>query len=488
MTKRWGPTSDSRFSTLHSPLSPLTPPTLWYALPMRPPHTRHAPRVPGTLALLAGMLIAASAPLALAQAPNANQDPNRPNPPAPAFNPAAERVSDAELAKAIADGVAHLLAKQSSMVAGKDNSEWPYEGVYRVRGQIPEGYRVGGTAICALALIEAPGYADDPARKDAVARAIDFIIAGTDVPLLSPKTYEGGYDVRSWAYIYAIEFFARLKNAGEGNAGGYPADKAAACDAAMKWYIDALEATEIPKEGGWNYARRGKADEPSAPSSFMTGPALQALFEARKAGYDVDDAIVGRAMDFLEKTKFASGAVAYSGPATGRLSTGSATPGAVGRMLVVETTLVLGGRGDVDRVRGALDAFIVHWDWLKQRKQQTGTHVAPYGVAPYYFMFAHRYAAQAIEVLPVPERPEYRRRVNNLLFSVREEDGSWNDRVFPRSSAYGTAFAMLAMLDASATPPAKWTPKAAAAGDDAAVGAAEGVGGEPLAPLTQATR
>ena len=25
--------------------------------------------------------------------------------------------------------------------------EWPYEGVYRERGQIPPGYRVGGTAI-----------------------------------------------------------------------------------------------------------------------------------------------------------------------------------------------------------------------------------------------------------------------------------------------------------------------------------------------------
>lgn len=456
---------------------------------MRPPHTPHgphAPRSPHFLALLAGALIAACAPHALAQAPNA--DPNRPNPPAPAFNPAAERVSDEELAKAIADGVAHLLAKQSSMVAGKDNSEWPYEGVYRVRGQIPEAYRVGGTAICALALIEVPGYQEDQARKDAVGRAIDFIIAGTDVPLLSPATYEGGYDVRSWAYIYAIEFFARLK----GVAGGYPADKAEACDAAMKWYIDALQKTEIPKEGGWNYARRGKADEPSAPSSFMTAPALQALFEARKAGYEVDGAIVTRAMDFLEKTKFASGAVAYSGPATGRLSTGSATPGAVGRMLVVETTLVLGGRGDVDRVRGALDAFIVHWDWLKQRKQQTGTHVAPYGVAPYYFMFAHRYAAQAIEVLPVPERGEYRRRVNNLLFSVREPDGSWNDRVFPRSSAYGTAFAMLAILDASATPPARWTPEAAGAGAGAGVGAGVGpaapIGEDPTSPtLARAT-
>lgn len=443
-------------------------------LAMRPPFN--------SFALIAGTILVMTP--AFGQA----ADPNAPRPAAPACNPAAEKVSDEDLAKAITDGVAHLLAKQSSMVAGKPNAEWPYEGVYRVRGQIPEGYRVGGTAICALALIEAPGYQEDQARKDAVARAIEFIIAGTEVPLLSPKTYQGGYDVRSWAYIYAIEFFCRLKAVGEANA--FPADKADACDAALKWYIDALQQTEIPKEGGWNYARDGKADQPSSPSSFMTGPALQALFEARKAGYEVDDAIVGRAMDFLEKTRYPSGSVAYSGTAGTSMPTTSATPGATGRMLVVETTLVLGGRGDVSRVRGALDAFLVHWDWLKQRKQQTGTHVRPYMVAPYYFMFAHRYAAQAIEVLPVAERGEYRRRVNNLLFSVREEDGSWNDRVFPRSSAYGTAFAMLAMLDAQAAPPAKWAPKQA--GDPAAQNI------EPRAavphtaplgePLAQATR
>ena len=55
----------------------------------------------------------------------------------------------------------------------------------------------------------------------------------------------------------------------------------------------------------------------------------------------------------------------------------------------------------------------------------------------------------AIEMLPQGERAEYRRRVNNLLFSVRAEDGTWNDRVFPRTASYGTAFAMLSILEAS---------------------------------------
>ena len=37
------------------------------------------------------------------------------------------------------------------------------------RGEIPMGYRVGGTSIVALSLLRAPGYAEDAARGQAVA-------------------------------------------------------------------------------------------------------------------------------------------------------------------------------------------------------------------------------------------------------------------------------------------------------------------------------
>lgn len=80
-------------------------------------------------------------------------------------------------------------------------------------------------------------------------------------------------------------------------------------------------------------------------------------------------------------------------------------------------------------------------------------------VAPYYFMFAHQQAAQAVELLPRPERAEYRRRINELMFSVRGEDGSWNDRVFRRSAGFGTATAMLALMQPDLKP-AGWPPKA----------------------------
>ena len=130
-------------------------------------------------------------------------------------------------------------------------------------------------------------------------------------------------------------------------------------------------------------------------------------------------------------------------------------------MLVTETTLLLAGRSSVANVRGAVDAFIVNWDWLNQRRAKPGTHEGPYHIAPYYFYYAHYYAAQAVEMLPKGEQAEYRRRINELLLATRQEDGSWNDRVFPRTANFGTSMAVMAVvfkvLTLFSRRPAPWT-------------------------------
>jgi hypothetical protein len=128
-------------------------------------------------------------------------------------------------------------------------------------------------------------------------------------------------------------------------------------------------------------------------------------------------------------------------------------------MLVGESTLFLAGRSSIERVRATIDAFIVHWEWLEKRRAQDGTHAPPYGIAPYYFYFAHYHAAAAAALLPEHERREYRRRLDAILMSTRSEDGSWNDRVFPRSAAYGTAMAMLSLLVDRAPAPDRWPPE-----------------------------
>jgi hypothetical protein len=375
-----------------------------------------------------------------------------PEPAAPYVAPARVKVDATMKDEAIKKGVEVLLKLQE----GKDNAEWPYEGVYRVAGQIPWGYRVGGTAIVVSALTEAPGYADDKPRQEAVARALKFICDCKDQPLLSVTDYDGQYDVRSWGHIQAVYTLCRMKQMKL-----WPDDQAKAIEEALAFYLDAIQQLEIPKNGGWNYARPAGRDTPGAPSTFMTSSALHALFEAAKAGYKVDPDVVKRGLDFLEKARAASGALMYSGNAKGGEERSSdAVPGATGRMTASESTLLLAGRGSPANVRASVDAFVVNWEWLDRRRAQPETHKPPYMIAPYYFMYAHYFAAEAVELLPKAEREELRRHVNELLFSVRSEDGAWNDRVFPRSSAYGTAMAMLAIMAPDRQPPAKWDPPA----------------------------
>lgn len=71
--------------------------------------------------------------------------------------PTLQPVTAESRAAAITEGVKLLLAKQEADEASGAIALWPYEGVYRVRGEIPVGYRVGGTSITCLALLQAPG-------------------------------------------------------------------------------------------------------------------------------------------------------------------------------------------------------------------------------------------------------------------------------------------------------------------------------------------
>lgn len=352
-------------------------------------------------------------------------------------------VTKALLAAAISRGTQIIVAGEEAGQPG----EWPYEGVYRENGKIPIGYRVGGTAICAGALVRSPGYEENQGAKDAAARGLSFILKALDEPLMAPD-YDSSYDVRGWGYTYALQHLLFLKDHKL-----VPEGKSADVERAIGFCIDSIQKTEIPQVGGWNYARPGKKEGVSPPSPFMTAPTLQALFEAKRQGYKVDAAVVGRALDFLESGREPSGGVAYSGAGANRKD---GVPGAVGRMLATESVLYLAGRSTQANVRAAVDAFIVHWDWLDQRRAKTGTHIGPYQIAPYYFYYAHFYAAQAVELLPEHERAEYRRRINELLFRTRAEDGAWNDRVFKRSANYGTAMAVLAMLMPETPRPAGW--------------------------------
>ena len=321
------------------------------------------------------------------------------------------------------------------------DGDWPYEGVYRVRGEIPIGYRVGGTALVSQALL----YGAPPTDKNVTAameRGLDFMFVALGDSHMAPSTRDA-YDVRVWGQCCALEYLCRLRAAKR------LFDRREKVDS----WIPKLTAALIEEElsgGGWNYASR------RAHAPFVTAPVVQALLWAKAQGEMVPDEVLGRARDVLRASRTKDGGFTYSGLWTSETASSSRArvPGSIGRAPLCETTLVMLGAGSPDAVAVALDAFHEHWDELKKRRKQHGTHAPPYGVAPYYFFFAHRYAGQAIAFLPQSRQSSERERLLALLLLTRDDDGTWNDRVFPRSRNFGTAMAVLTLFgDRIPSPP-----------------------------------
>src|SRR5689334_3790157 len=150
---------------------------------------------------------------------------------------------------AIQRGIVLLLAAQESLdpaVAVK--AEWPYEGVYRAdeNGKprvIPIGYRVGGTSIAGLALIEASDGNPKAEVREALERALSFVLAELDEPLMD-SGFLNGYDVRGWGHAYALAFLLRLREAGL-----VPEKSRASAKHAIPYLVEMLQKTAIEDPG-----------------------------------------------------------------------------------------------------------------------------------------------------------------------------------------------------------------------------------------------
>jgi hypothetical protein len=180
-----------------------------------------------------------------AQEPKAGpgKEPRKKAPPVEPVHPTDLKVVEPkEIEDAVKKGIAILVADQESLEKKKGPpSEWPYEGVYKVEGAIPIGYRIGGTAICALALVDASGGKPGKEAREAIERGLKFVLGALDDPLMSTE-FEKGYDVRGWGHAYALSFLLGLREAGL-----VPKELGKAVDARVKKLIDVLGTTRGPK-------------------------------------------------------------------------------------------------------------------------------------------------------------------------------------------------------------------------------------------------
>lgn len=354
-------------------------------------------------------------------------------------------------------------ARLLELYDSNEGVEWPYEGVYRVgpRGAIPSGYRVGGTAIVGEALLNAPGLEDDEERRAVLARAAEFILERLDSDAtMEPFQDRAGrtdlkgraadhrrYDVRGWGHTYALSFLLRGIECGV-----FKADLEQRARRELPNLIGDLAAGE-GRGGGWNYASG------ASTSPFQTGATLLVLYRARAAGVEVPDGLVERALAALERgRRLEDRSWGYS-VRPGEDGHTERQQGSSARSAVAELALALAGRGSEQGLVTAVDGFFQGWDDLLARKSKQGTHEGPFGIAPYYFFFGHGYVAQAIEALPSELGKPRRVELLERLARTRDSSsGTWNDRIFPRTSSYGTAMALTALLAPRTPQVPEWIP------------------------------
>ena len=339
-----------------------------------------------------------------------------------------ESLSANELQELIRRSTSQLIEIQ------ENDGAWPYEGVYRVRRKIPVGYRIGGTSIVCSSLL----YADDRAESTAaIERGVALILKELENPAMKASVRDA-YDVRVWGHIYALDLFCRIR------ASKRIESVREKTDAWIPKLVEVLKRQQIA-DGGWNYAGQRRH------ASFVTAPAVQALLWAKHQGQDVPDSVFEKAKEVLKSSRTDKGAFQYSGTVGRRAA---ALPGSIARSAACESTLTLLGQGNVDHLRAAIDAFHEHWNELEKRRKKTGTHKPPYNVAPYYFYYGHRYLAQSIQFLPESERDAATQKFAKVLLKTKDPDDTWNDRIFDRSKAYGTAMSILSLANEVPTPPA----------------------------------
>ena len=327
---------------------------------------------------------------------------------------------------AVREGVAFLLRTQN------ENGSWGTgrgSSGFDVMAAVPgshDAFRVGATALCVLALLEA-------GETGAALRGADYLAAYDGTRRANRAEI---YNV--WAHTYALQALARV---------GMRADSAKYLDGARR-HLRHLERYET-FAGGWNYYDfvYGTRTPSMEPTSFGTAAALVALHAAKEAGLSVPGGLLKRALARLHEMRKPDGSFLYgSDTRYAPMHLANRGKGSLGRTQSCHYALWLWDQEGVGEpeAREGLDRFFRDHKFMDIGRKRQYPHEAWYFTSGYYYYFGHYYAALLNERL---EDAEYRAQLPAHLLPYQEADGSWWDyRMWDYHKPYGTAFAVMALL------------------------------------------
>jgi hypothetical protein len=340
--------------------------------------------------------------------------------------------------EAIRRGVAFLLRNQN-----KDGSWGTPElnGGLEIYAPVPgahDAFRAAVTALCITALIEV-GESEETRRS--VERGEAWLME--HLPKVRRANADAIYNV--WTHAYGIQALVRLH-------GRLPDDeeRRRKLEELIRHQYGMLERYESV-DGGWGYYdfRAGTKRPASDSTSFTTGAALVAFYEAKQIGVDPPQKLLKRALDSIVRQRKSDFSYLYGEYLKWYPMMPINRPGgSLGRSQCCNLALRLWKDEKItDAVLTSwLDRLFARNLWLDLGRKRPIPHESYFQVAGYFFYFGHYYAALCIELLKPEERPFYQAHLAHVLLPLQGKDGTWWDfPLYNYHQQYGTAFALMSL-------------------------------------------
>ncbi len=282
-------------------------------------------------------------------------------------------------------------------------------------------WQYGAHGLALVALLQVP---ETPAIREALERAIQWI----DVRREPRRGSHWDVDY-TWSALYGLVAAAAVAS-DERFAEG-PFAEAMERVGRTSWKI--LERNEVPT-GGWAYYDDPPfTSRPTWATSFCTALVLPALKQAEKLGWVDQSDSSRRALATLQRAQLPTGAYTYNASdGVQRIRAGESinhVKGSLGRIQVANWARAAVGDKSMtaDQIREGLENFFEYHKFLDVARMRPVPHEAYYANAGYFYLFAHFYAAQVIELLPAAEREAWHARLRPHLAKIQEANGSTVD-------------------------------------------------------------
>lgn len=193
------------------------------------------------------------------------------------------------------------------------------------------------------------------------------------------------------------------------------------------------------RKGKWGYL---------STESISTALVLLMLKEAQDAGFDIPQRVIKRGIRALKRMRKAPGVFTYAGRVGSGDSQRMCTKmGSLGRGCVCELALLMWGATKREDLQKAVKNFFKYRRFILVRtlkRNRKGTHHGPYGIAPYYFFFAHYFASIAVGKLGEELVDRYYPKLTRWLIKMQSEEGYWLDSNCTGKD-YGTGIVLLTL-------------------------------------------